>query len=381
MDIRILEKSIRAVFPEKKGKIPLHSPWINNKILDKYLDRILTEQNVSTSGELTSLFEEKIKKLTGASYVLAVNSGTSALHLALLATNIPENSEVLVPSLSYVAPTNAVLYVGAIPHFIEINARFGIDVERLEEHLNKIVTIKNGKSFNKNTGQHISALIGVHSLGFPLNVEALLRLCRKYNLLFIEDAAQALGSKYNEKHVGTSGDVGILSFNGTKILTTGGGGALITQKKEIYLRASHLSKMSKRPVPYQYLHDKLGYNYKMPAWNAALGLTQWEYFPEIIARKHEIQKKYEEMFRDKKEASLILPESPEETIVPWLFPLKLKQPEAQTQILKELNASGIEARAIWKPVHEFKYLSKYPKMNLTFSEKIKNQIINLPGGL
>ncbi len=379
----ILSEIVREIFDKPTGKIPLHVPYLKKDVIEKYLHKVYASGNVSGGGNLTTLFEKKLVEFTGSPYVLAVNSGTSALHLGLLALEIPAGSEVLIPSLSYVAPTNAVLYVGAVPHFIEVNENLGIDADLLEEYLNKNVVVKAGKSYNKETGRHISALLGVHTLGFPLEIGRILQICRKYNLFFIEDAAQAFGSKYKGQFLGTFGDTGIMSFNGTKTLTTGSGGALLTKNVEVYKRALHLARVAKLPEKHRYLHDTLGYNYRLPAWNAALGLAQLEYIEEIFQRKSEIKKRYNTLLPGFEEFSLVHSLNNEE-IVPWLFSLKLPfqtTHQEQEDILKFLNTLGIEARAIWSPLHGFEYLRTFPRMKLSRSEFLKTKIINLPGGL
>lgn len=250
----------------------------------------------SYRGKEVELFEKKISEYTKIPYVLATNTGTAALHLAYLCSGIKPNDEVLVPALTYVGTVNPLSYIGAIPHFIDSNKYYVIDAEKLKLYLENIVEKRDGISYNKLTGNKITALVAVHIFGNACELNKLIVICQEYGLRLIEDAAQALGTFYRKRHVGDFGDCGILSFNGNKILTTGGGGALLTHYKSLYDKAKHLSMAAKVDGRLQNYHDEIGFNYRMPAWNAKLGLKQLKKLKGNLKKSDEFYQKYKEKY-------------------------------------------------------------------------------------
>mgnify|MGYP001371523525 FL=1 len=256
------------------GEHHLHIPDLTDQDRNS-VSSCFDEGFVSSVGSKISQFEQKLEDYTGAKHAIAVSSGTAALHVALIAAGIGPNDEVLVPALTFVATGNAILYCGAVPHFVESKeAGFGIDTILLQEYLDEIVDFNDiGEAVNKTTGRVIRALMVVHIFGHMTEVRVLKALALKFNLLLIEDAAEALGSWEDNIHAGLLGNVGALSFNGNKIITTGGGGCVLTNCDAIAVRARHVSTTAKLPHPYDYYHDQVGYNYRMPNLNAALGLS------------------------------------------------------------------------------------------------------------
>ena len=290
------------------------------------------------------------------------------------------DDEVLVPTITFVATANAVAHLGAIPHFIdsEINT-LGVDVEKLEKYLKKN-SIKKGKFlFNKKTKRRIRAVVPVHVFGNICKIKELTKLARKFNILVIEDATEALGSFLQSKHAGTFGLVGCLSFNGNKILTTGGGGALLTNNKKIAKKMKHLSTTAKVKHKWEFIHDEVGYNLRMPNINAALGLAQLESLKKHLVSKKILYKKYFKEFEKSKKFSLIK-NPPKSSSNNWLNTIILRQASIKyrDKVIKAGHKKKIFLRPVWKPLHTLKPFKSYPKMNLSNAIKIYNSCINLP---
>jgi len=242
--------------------------------------------DLSYRGEYTEKFEKLLSDYTGIEYVLCTNTGTAALHLAYFTSGIEPGTEVIVPALTFVATANALRYIGAHPNFVDVDDHLGIDITKTKKYLKNIVVKVEDKNYNKITGREITGIVPVHLLGIPVNMDGVLDIAIEYNLRIIEDACQALGSTYKGDHVGAFGDCGALSFNGNKILTTGGGGALLTRKKDLYEKAKHYSMVSRVS---ENIYDACGWNYRMSAWNALLGISQFEVLPVRLLQNN---KKY-----------------------------------------------------------------------------------------
>ena len=281
-----------------KSFLPLHEPDIN--IDDqKELMKILKSGYVSSIGKDIIRFEKKIINITKAKFVVSTINGTSALHIALKVVGVEPNDEVLVPSLSFIAPVNAILYNNADPHFIDSEMdHFGVDPIKLDKYLKEYTFIINKKCINKNTKKVIRALILVHVFGHPAKISEILLVARKYNIKVIEDAAEALGSLYKGKHVGTFGDIGILSFNGNKIATTGVGGAIVTNSKKFAIHSKHLTTTAKVSHRWDFIHDEIGYNYRLSNINAALGISQQKKLSKYITHKRKLFYKYKKFLKN-----------------------------------------------------------------------------------
>ena len=363
----------------KKKSAELHEPNFSNLEI-KYLNQAIKKKFVSRKGNFVDLFSKKIKFLTKSKHVILTSSGTSALHLALLAFNIKKNEEVLMPSLNYIASANATLYCGAIPHFVDVDEKsLGIDPIKLKKYLDKICIIKNKKCLNKKTKRPIRALICLHTFGYPARILELKKICLSYHIKLIEDSAEALGSFFHNKHLGTFGDIGILSFNGNKIITTGSGGAVLTNNLILAKKIDHLSKIAKKKHPYKLDYDFVGYNYNMPNLNAALGLAQIEKINHFIKNKQKLHKRYSDKFKKINYLEIYSGNSNCNSNN-WLITIILKK--ADKFFLKKLfdftNNKNLSTRPVFKLLHKIKYLKKYPKMNLKNSINLENRIITIP---
>lgn len=290
-------KNIKKIF--KRKIINISEPRIEERdirILNKYIQK----NQISTYGQATKDFEKKISKYTGSKYVIATINGTSALHVALKVFDVGMNDEVLMPAFSFISPANAIMYCNANPHFVDSELEnLGIDPEKLTIYLKKNFYIKNKKTYNNKTRKHVKALIVVHAYGHPAKINDIKILCKKYNIKLIEDAAEGMGSFYKKKHLGTIGDIGILSFNGNKIMTTGGGGALLTNSKKMYKKMLSLVTLSRKKNDFSD-YNEVGYNYRMPSINAALGLGQLKNIRKFLHMRRFLYKKYSNLFAKSK---------------------------------------------------------------------------------
>ena len=364
-----------------KNKYFLHEPFFDQNEKNNLL-LALNEKKVSTYGETVKIFEKKIKKFTNSKYAFATINGTSALHLSLLVLGIDENSEVLIPSLNFIASTNATLYLKASPHFIDIEEEtFGPDVQKLDVYLKKIAIIRDGYCYNKRTHKIIKALVITHVFGHPCKIDEIKKLCKKYNIYLVEDAAEGLGSYFKKKHVGNFGIIGVLSFNGNKIITTGGGGALITNSKLLANKINKFYTNSKILHKWDYKFSQIGFNYKMPALNAQLGIAQLKKINFLLKKKRQLFKRYSFNFKKIKEI-VFLKEPKYCKSNYWLQTIVLNKPSLKTRnlILNITNKNGIQTRPVWQLLYKNKHLKKYQRMDLSNSIRLEKKIINLPSG-
>ena len=378
---KISNEIIKSVkFFTKKKYVPLHEPSFKKEDLDS-VSKCLKSSYVSTVSKFTNRFEEKIKKLTKSKYSIAIINGTSAIQLAIMSCGIKKNDEILIPSLNYIGSTNAAIYCNAIPHFVDVeNQTFGIDTIKLENYLKKICIIKKNTTINKITKRKIKAIIPTHVFGNPSKIQEIMKIAKKFNLRLIEDASECVGSYYKDKHLGTFGDVGVLSFNGNKIITTGGGGAIITDNIKIYQKALSLSMISrKKNSGWSYDYNEVGYNYRLPGINSSLGISQLNNLSHLLKVKKKIFLEYKRIFKDNIYFKLIdsLKNSKSNNWLNtiYIFNSNLK---FRDKIITETNKKGIGIRPVWKLMHKIKHLSKYPKMNLQNSEKLEVSLLNLP---
>ena len=362
-----------------KQKHLLHEPlFCGNEI--KYLKKTIITNLVSSVGPFVKKFENQITKFTRSKYAISVVNGTEALHLSLIACGVKNDDEVLVPTITFAGTVNAIVHSGAIPHFVDSEFEtLGIDPLKLEKYLEKI-TIKKGKFyFNKKTKRKIKAIMPVHVFGNICKIDKILKIAKKYNLIIIEDAAEALGSFFKNKHAGTFGLVGCFSFNGNKILTTGGGGAIITNNKLLAKKIKHLSTTAKINHHWEYIHDAVGYNLRMPNLNAALGSAQIENLNKFLISKRKLFLRYCEEFAKDNNVRLI--KNPEfSKSNNWLNTIFIKSSsiKKRNKILSLAQKNQIFLRPVWKPLHTLKHLNKMPRMNLDVAIKIYQSCINLP---
>jgi aminotransferase in exopolysaccharide biosynthesis len=376
MDSQIIN-IIKKILGE--GRHPLHEPYFCGNEW-KYVKKTLDENYVSSVGSFVNKFEDQIKKLTASKHVISVVNGTEALHLSLVACGINNGDEVLVPTITFAGTANAILYSGATPHFVDSEFEtLGIDHLKLEKYLEKI-TIKKGKFyFNKKTQKKIKAIIPVHVFGNICKIDKILKIAKKYNLIVIEDAAEALGSFFNNKHAGTFGLVGCFSFNGNKILTTGGGGAIITNNKLLAKKIKHLSTTAKVNHRWEYIHDAVGYNFRMPNLNAALGSAQIENLNRFLRSKRKLFLRYCNEF-SKIDVVRVIKNPKFSKSNNWLNTIFIKNSsiKKRNKVLSSAHKNQIFLRPVWKPLHTLKYLSKMPRMNVDQAIKIYESCINLP---
>lgn len=283
-----------------------------------------------------------------------------------------------MPSLTFIATANAVSYLGAVPHFIDVSMEtLGIDPSVLKIHLNKITELREGELFNKETGRRIKALVPMHTFGHPVDMEGIQGICNDYRIELVEDAAESLGSYYKNKHTGSFGKISAISFNGNKIMTTGGGGAIITDDATLASYAKHLTTTAKIQHSWEYRHDEIGFNYRMPNLNAALGCAQLEKMPEFIAQKRLLTKRYEQLITNLQGVHLFKePKSCKSNY--WLQTLILEDVINRDEVLAILNENGVMSRPIWTPMHKLNMFKDCPRMNLRVTEFLNERVINIP---
>ncbi len=360
-----------------KDFIPLHEPMFNEKEIEYVTDCIKTGW-VSSVGSYVTRFEEELAKFVGVKRAIAVVNGTAALHIALKVAGVMADDEILMPSLTFIATANAVSYCQAIPHFVDVHEKtLGIDPFKLEAYLDTIAESRDGELYNKVTNRRIRALVPMHTFGHAVHLDELLALADKYHLVIVEDAAESLGTYYKGKHTGSFGKVNAMSFNGNKIITTGGGGAILTDDEALADYAKHLTTTAKVPHKWEYIHDRVGYNYRMPNINAALGCAQLEKVILFLRQKRELTVKYDQLVRNL--PSIQLFKEPINTRSNyWLQTLLLDEASERDEILKYLNENGIMCRPIWQPMHELSMYEDCPKMDLVETESLKKRIVNIP---
>jgi len=373
---------IRRVTGQAGGTLPLHEPEFSGNEWT-YVKECIDTGWVSSAGRFVDRLERDLAAYTDSGYAVAVVNGTAALHVALLLAGVEPDHEVLIPSLSFVATANAVSYCRAVPHFVEVDPlTLGLDPQRLHEHLRTIGERKtDGGLYNRHTGRRIQAVVPMHTFGHPVNMDALLEVCDDYGLTIVEDAAESLGSKYKGTHTGTFGKLGALSFNGNKVVTTGGGGAILTKDKKLAEWAKHLTTTAKLPHPWEYRHDSVGFNYRMPNLNAALGCAQLERLPDFLARKRELAERYRQEFESVDGVSFLVEPAHAESNY-WLNAILLPQPDfrLRDEILQATHRHGFLTRPIWTPLHLLPMYADCPRMALNVTEELAGRIINLPSG-
>jgi aminotransferase in exopolysaccharide biosynthesis len=359
--------------------VSLHEPSFNGNEL-QYLKECIDSTYVSSVGKYVDKFERDLTTYTGAKFAISVVNGTAALHIALKLADVQPGDEVLLPALTFVATANAIAYCGAIPHFTDSeDSTLGIDALKLREYLTKTTSRESGKCINKNTGRVIRALIPMHTFGHPSDIDGLLSIANDFNIVLIEDAAESLGSFYGGQHTGTFGLLGTLSFNGNKIITTGGGGAILTNDEGLARRAKHLTTTAKVPHAWEFRHDEVGYNYRMPNINAALGCGQLEELSSKLKAKRELFLRYQNAFKDLKGAKLFSePKNCQSNY--WLQTLLLDKIESgyRDNVLLATNNSGIMTRPVWVLLNELEPFRSSPSMELTNVKLLSQRIINIP---
>lgn len=369
---------IKSLF--NKENIALHEPcFIGNE--KKYLLECIDSGFVSSVGEFVTRFEEALKEKTKARFVIATNTGTAALHIALLANGIDENCEVITQSISFVATANAIAYTGAKPVFLDIDENtLSLSPKALEHFLENQTYQKDNLSYNKTTHKLIKACVIMHTFGLSAHIKAIKELCEKYHILLIEDAAEALGSTYENKALGTFGKCGILSFNGNKIITGGCGGAILSDDENLAKLVRHLSTTAKIPHPYEYDHDRIAYNYRLCNINAAILFAGLENLELFLENKRELAKIYKDFFKNHDKCKFIDEKSNERSNF-WLNTLLFKDENLRNIFLEECLKNNIFVRPVWKSLPSLKAFQNCQSNELINTKKLEKRLINLPSSV
>ncbi|MDC0992868.1 LegC family aminotransferase [Alphaproteobacteria bacterium] len=362
-----------------KGNFSLHEPrFVGNE--QRYVQDCIKSTYVSSVGAYVERFESELAAYTGVRRAVAVVSGTASLQVALRLAGVEANDEVIVPALTFVATANAVNYQGAIPHFADSNlSTLGLDPLALREWLQINAEPSGGGYRNRSTGRCLRAMVPVHIFGHPCDMEGLMAVAHDFRLTVVEDAAESLGSFYQGKHSGTFGLMGTLSFNGNKIITTGGGGAILTNDERLADHAKHLTTTAKQPHRWEYFHDKIGYNFRMPNLNAALGCAQLEQLPNFIASKRRLFSTYKDFFSEIQGVCLF-GEPPDCESNYWLESLILEDhiAEQRDEVLEATNDAGLMTRPVWQLMHQLEPYKNSPRAPLPIAESLARRLINIP---
>ncbi len=373
-------ETIRSVLAGNEGIVVLHEPTIAAREKELVND-CLDSGFVSSVGKYVDLFEQQLSGYLGVKHVIAVVNGTAALHVSLLLAGVEQDDEVIVPTLSFVATANAVSYCGAIPHFVDVGEHsLGIDPIKLETYLVDTLSFDTGCWLNRNTGRRVAAIVPMHTFGHPVDMDALNAVAEKYQLAVVEDAAESLGSRYKGAMTGSLSLLAAISFNGNKIITTGGGGAIATNNTALAKQAKHLTTTAKVPHKWSFYHDAIGFNYRMPNLNAALGCAQLERMPDFIGAKRKLAAVYAAAFSSQQQVHFVTePDYAKSNY--WLNALVLDQAvaEQRDEILSLSRDAGIMTRPVWALLHKLPMYENCPRMNnLVTAENLEKRVINIP---
>lgn len=359
--------------------IPLHEPSLEGNA-GAYVKDAIESTFVSSVGAYVDRFEEMLADMCGARRAVAMVNGTAALHIALLLAGVQPGDEVLLQTLTFVATANAVTYCGARPHLCDSeDVSLGLDAEKLDRHLSQIADHRGENLVNRHTGRRLAAIAPMHVFGHAVDLDALREVAARWSLPLVEDAAEALGSRYKERPIGAGARYATLSFNGNKIVTTGGGGAFLTDDEELGCRAKHLTTTAKVPHRWRFDHDAVGFNYRLPNLNAALGVAQLERLPDFLAAKRRLADRYRLAFADLTGASIV-EEPPGSQSNYWLNALRLDRPDPSLRdaVLRATNDAGYQTRPVWTPMHRLAIYADCPRMDLSVAETLEASLVNLP---
>ena len=366
---------IKDTFKTKEF-IPLHEPrFIGNE--KKYLNDCIDSTFVSSVGKYVDMFEEQFASIVGSKYAIATVNGTSALHISLLLADVQKDDEVITQPLTFIATCNAIGYIGAKPIFIDVDLdTMGLSPNVLSSFLEENCELKNNQCFNNTSGKIIKACVPMHTFGHACRITEIKDICDKWNITLVEDSAESLGSYYKDKHTGTFGKVGAFSFNGNKIITSGGGGVIVTDDEILAKRAKHLTTTAKIPHPFEYVHDEIGYNYRMPNLNASLIVAQLEQLENFINSKRKLALKYEEFFKDQDEIDFIKePQNSKSNY--WLQAVLVKDLKNRDVFLEYTNKNGVMTRPIWKLMNELEMFKNAQCSSLKNSKYLEERVVNI----
>lgn len=363
-----------------EGMVPLHVPTFrgNEK---KYLNECIDTTFVSSVGKFVDRFEEMMVEYTGTQKAVVCVNGTNALHMAMLLVGVEREDEVITQALTFIATCNAISYIGAHPVFIDVDKdTLGLSPDAMEAWLKENAEIKGESCYNKRTGRRIKACVPMHTFGHPVHLDKLVEVCKRYHLELIEDAAESLGSFYKGKHTGTFGKIGAISFNGNKTITTGGGGMLLFQDETLGKYAKHLTTQAKVPHRWEFVHDHIGYNYRMPNINAALGCAQLEKIDHILANKRETAEKYKQFFSDKENIQFFAePEGSKSNY--WLNAVLLNDKEEQLKFLEYTNDHAVMTRPIWELMNRLPMFKDCETDGLQNTVWFADRVVNIPSSV
>lgn len=367
---------IRELY-QSKDIVPLHSPVFrgNEK---KYLNECIDSTFVSSVGKFVDRFEEMVMEYTGTQKAVVCVNGTNALHMAMLLVGVEREEEVITQALTFIATCNAISYIGAHPVFIDVDKdTMGLSPDAMDAWLKENAEIKGASCYNKRTNRKIKACVPMHTFGHPVHLDKLLEVCNRYHIELIEDAAESLGSFYKGKHTGTFGKIGAISFNGNKTITTGGGGMLLFQDEKLGKLAKHLTTQAKVPHRWEFVHDHIGYNYRMPNINAALGCAQMEEIDHILANKRETAEKYKHFFSKKENIQFFTePEGSKSNY--WLNAILLNDKEEQLKFLEYTNDNAVMTRPVWELMNRLPMFKDCETDELQNTVWFADRVVNIP---
>jgi aminotransferase in exopolysaccharide biosynthesis len=369
---------LQSLYPAQ-NPVLLHCPeFLGNE--KKYLAECIDTKYVSYVGHFVADMERKICEITGAKHAVALVNGTAALHILLLAVGIKAGDEIITQSLSFAATAAAIVHAGGTPVFVDVEQEtLGMSPESLRQFLMENAELKNGECINRKTGKPIKAVIPMHTFGHPVRIHEIETICDEYSLMLIEDAAESLGSFYNEKHTGTFGKAAILSFNGNKLVTTGGGGMLITDDEAIANRVRYISTTAKRPHRWEFYHDEVGYNLRMPSVNAAIGFAQLEYFDRILTNKRETAHLYRQFFDSIHVPFITEPKNAKSNY--WLNAILFEDGQRRDEFLEYSNDNGVQTRPAWTLLHTLPPYRQCQHTETPNAEYIAEQLVNIPSSV
>jgi perosamine synthetase len=364
---------------DTKDFLPLHEPvFFGNE--KKYLNECIDSTFVSSVGKFVDQFEQMVAEYTGAKYAVATVNGTAALHIALKLVGTDENCEVITQPLTFIATCNAISYCNAKPIFVDVDRdTMGLSPENLKTFLEHETVQNDGICYNKKTGKKIIAAVPMHTFGHPCRIDEIAAICDEHNISLVEDAAESLGSYYKDRHTGTFGKIAAFSFNGNKTITSGGGGMIITDDEVLAKHAKHLTTTAKIPHPYEYIHDEIGYNYRLPNLNAALGCAQMETLDAILKSKRELAGQYRDFFA--KQNMGFVTEVQDAKVNYWLNAIILKDKDERDLFLKETNDNGVMTRPIWALMNKLEMFKECQSTDLSNAIWLEERVVNIPSGV
>lgn len=362
-----------------KNFIPLHEPrFIGNE--KKYLNECIDSTFVSSVGAYVDRFEKEFALYVGSKYAIATVNGTAALHVSLVLMDVGENDEVITQPLTFIATCNAITYCGAKPIFVDVDKEtLGLSPEALQKFLDENAEIKENLCINKTTGKIIKACVPMHSFGHPCRIDEIKVICDAWHIALIEDAAESLGSYYKSKHTGTLGKVGAFSFNGNKIITSGGGGVIVTDDEVLAKRAKHITTTAKVPHKWEFVHDEIGFNYRLPNLNAALLVAQLEQVNYFLENKRALAKIYEDFFESLDVQFIKEPKDSKANY--WLNAIMLDTKEQRDLFLEYTNSHGVMTRPIWTLMNKLEMFKTFQCGDLSNALYLEERIVNIPSSV